>query len=187
MLALVGYSVVYTVFLKPLTPQNIVIGGAAGAAPPLLGWTAVSGEVTVEALVLFLIIFVWTPPHFWSLALYRHRDYANAGIPMLPVTHGSRYTRASILAYTVVLAVVAALPFAVGMSGVAYLAGSLLLSAAFVAHAWRLYRSYSDALARRTFGFSIQYLALLFALLLADRYSEGLHDALQFLGGAALH
>ena len=187
MLALVGYSVVYTLYLKPLTPQNIVIGGAAGAAPPLLGWVAVSGEVTVEAVLLFLIIFVWTPPHFWSLALYRQRDYANAGIPMLPVTHGSRYTRLSILAYTLVLAVVAALPYAVGMSGPAYLAGAQLLSAAFVWYAWRLYRHYSDALARRTFGFSIQYLALLFALLLVDRYGGSLHDALQYLGGAALH
>jgi protoheme IX farnesyltransferase len=187
LVALVGYSVVYTLYLKPLTPQNIVLGGAAGAAPPLLGWVAVSGAVTIEPVLLFLIVFVWTPPHFWSLALYRQRDYANAGIPMLPVTHGSRYTRISILAYTLVLAVVAALPYAVGMSGPAYLAGSLLLSGAFVLHAWRLYRRYSDALARRTFGFSIQYLAWLFALLLLDRHGGSLHAALQFLGGAVLH
>ena len=125
MLALVGYSVVYTVFLKPLTPQNIVIGGAAGAAPPLLGWTAVSGEVTVEALVLFLIIFVWTPPHFWSLALYRHRDYANAGIPMLPVTHGIVFTRLQVLLYTMLLTAVTLMPFVTGMSGLIYLAAAL--------------------------------------------------------------
>ncbi len=172
--ALVGYSVVYTVVLKPLTPQNIVLGGAAGAAPPVLGWTAVTGEVGLDALLLFLIVFVWTPPHFWSLALYRRNEYAAAGIPMLPLTHGSRYTRASILAYTLVLAAVAALPFATGMSGGAYLAGALALSAAFVGYAWRLYRDYSDALARRTFRFSIHYLAALFALLLLDRYGSAL-------------
>jgi protoheme IX farnesyltransferase len=168
--ALVGYSVVYTVYLKPLTPQNIVIGGAAGAAPPVLGWAAVTGEVGADALLLFLIIFIWTPPHFWSLALYRQEEYAAAGIPMLPVTHGSRYTRASVLAYTVLLAAVSVLPFASGMSGVAYAIGALVLSAIFIRRAWQLFRVYSDALARRTFRFSITYLAVLFALLLLDRY-----------------
>ena len=168
--ALVGYSVVYTVYLKPLTPQNIVIGGAAGAAPPVLGWAAVTGEVGTDALLLFLIIFTWTPPHFWSLALYRQQEYAAAGIPMLPVTHGSRYTRASILAYTVVLAAASVLPFASGMSGVAYGVGALVLSALFVRRAWQLFQVYSDALARRTFRYSITYLATLFALLLLDRY-----------------
>jgi protoheme IX farnesyltransferase len=168
--ALVGYSVIYTIFLKPRTPQNIVIGGAAGAAPPVLGWSAVTGEVAVDALFLFLIIFVWTPPHFWALALYRQKEYASAGIPMLPVTHGSRFTRGSILAYTLLLAVVVTLPYASGMCGNAYLAGALALSAYFVGYAWRLYRAYSDALARRMFRYSIQYLAALFALMLLDRY-----------------
>jgi heme o synthase len=174
MVALVGYSVVYTVLLKPLTSQNIVIGGAAGAAPPVLGWTAVTGEIGGDALLLFLIIFLWTPPHFWSLALYRQADYARAGIPMLPVTHGSRFTRKCILGYTVILAAVAVLPFATGMSGWVYLAGVLLLNARFIAFAWRLYRDYSDVLARRTFVYSIQYLAAVFALLLLDHYGNAL-------------
>jgi heme o synthase len=174
MVALVGYSVVYTVLLKPLTSQNIVIGGAAGAAPPVLGWTAVTGEISGDALLLFLIIFLWTPPHFWSLALYRQADYARAGIPMLPVTHGSRFTRKCILGYTVILAAVAVLPFATGMSGWVYLVGVLLLNARFIAFAWRLYRDYSDVLARRTFVYSIQYLAAVFALLLLDHYGNAL-------------
>jgi protoheme IX farnesyltransferase len=172
--ALVGYSVIYTIFLKPRTPQNIVLGGAAGAAPPVLGWTAVTGEVATDALLLFLIVFVWTPPHFWALALWRQKEYANAGIPMLPVTHGSRYTRASMLAYTVLLAAAVALPYASGMFGIAYLAGALALSAHFVGYAWRLYRNYSDALARRMFRYSIRYLAALFALMLLDRYGPAL-------------
>lgn len=181
LLALVGYSVIYTIFLKPLTPQNIVIGGAAGAAPPVLGWTAVTGEITGDALLLFLIIFVWTPPHFWSLALYREKEYAKAGIPMLPVTHGSSFTRKSILYYTIVLAAVTVLPFATGMSGIVYLVGALALNARFVAYAWRLHRNYSDALAHKTFRYSIQYLAALFALLLLDHYGIALREALQSL------
>jgi len=179
--ALVGYSVVYTIYLKPRTPQNIVIGGAAGAAPPVLGWAAVNGSVSTDALLLFLIIFVWTPPHFWSLALHRETDYARAGIPMLPVTHGSVYTRKCILRYTVLLAIVAMLPFATGMSGMLYLIGAVALNARFVAYAWQLYRDYSDSLARRTFRFSIQYLAALFALLLIDHYSTAFGDALSSL------
>jgi protoheme IX farnesyltransferase len=186
LLALVGYSVIYTIFLKPLTPQNIVIGGAAGAAPPVLGWTAVTGEVTIDALLLFLIIFAWTPPHLWSLALYREKEYAKAGIPMLPVTHGSRFTRRSILAYTIVLAAVGLLPFATGMSGVVYLVGAVALNARFVAYAWRLHCSYSDALAWRTFRFSIQYLAALFSLLLLDHYGVAVSEALQSLIVASL-
>jgi protoheme IX farnesyltransferase len=170
LLTLVGYSVIYTVFLKPRTPQNIVIGGAAGAAPPVLGWAAVTGEVTLDAMLLFLIVFVWTPPHFWALALYREKDYANANIPMLPVTHGSRYTRRCMLIYALVLAVVCVLPFASGMSGTVYLIGALALNARFVAYAWQLDRHYSDALARRMFRFSISFLSALFALLLFDRY-----------------
>jgi protoheme IX farnesyltransferase len=181
LLALVGYSVVYTVWLKPLTPQNIVLGGAAGAAPPVLGWTAVTGEVAADALLLFMLVFVWTPPHFWSLALYRQTEYARAGIPMLPVTHGSAFTRRSILLYTLLLSAVTLLPFASGMSGPLYLAGALVLDARFVALAWRLDREYSDALARKTFGYSILYLAALFALLLVDHYGAGLESALRSL------
>lgn len=180
MLALVGYSVVYTVFLKPSTPQNIVIGGAAGASPPILGWTAVTGEIAGDALLLFLIIFLWTPPHFWSLALYRQDDYAKAGIPMLPVTHGSLFTRKCILIYTLVLAAVTVLPFATGMSGPLYLAGALVLNARFIAFAWHLYARYSDALARRTFVYSIQYLAAIFALLLVDHYGTALLAIVRF-------
>lgn len=186
LLALVGYSVVYTIFLKPLTPQNIVIGGAAGAAPPVLGWTAVTGEVTTDALLLFLIIFIWTPPHFWSLALYREKEYAKAGIPMLPVTHGSSFTRRTILAYTIVLAGVSLLPYATGMSGFLYLVGAVVLNARFVAYAWRLHRRYSNALAWTMFRFSIQYLAALFALLLLDHYGAAIRDALQSMFVASL-
>jgi protoheme IX farnesyltransferase len=177
-LSLIGYSVVYTLWLKYATPQNIVIGGAAGAAPPLLGWAAITGEVSADALALFLIIFVWTPPHFWALALYREKEYAKVGIPMLPVTHGRAYTQRQILYYTLALALVSGLPFATGKSGWLYLAGALVLNAGFVHHAWRLWRNYSDALARRTFRYSIQYLALLFALLLADHYGRLIHAAL---------
>ena len=175
----IGYSVIYTLFLKPATPQNIVIGGAAGAAPPVLGWTAVTGNISSDALLLFLIIFLWTPPHFWSLALYRRREYAKVGVPMLPVTHGSKYTRQCILFYTILLAVVTVMPFATSMSGLLYLIGAVALNAGFIAYAWKLYRDYSDALARKTFGYSIQYLAALFALLLVDHYRIVINEALQ--------
>jgi protoheme IX farnesyltransferase len=170
----VGYAVIYTVLLKPATPQNIVIGGASGAMPPVLGWAAVTGDVPPEALLLFLIIFVWTPPHFWSLALYRRDDYANARLPMLPVTHGVRYTQVMIVLYTVALAAVTLMPFALRMSGFLYLAAALALGGAFVAYAVRLYRSYSDALARTTFRYSIVYLAALFGALLVDHYAAPL-------------
>jgi protoheme IX farnesyltransferase len=177
--SLIGYAVVYTLILKPATPQNIVLGGAAGAAPPVLGWAAVTGTVSIDSLLLFLIVFVWTPPHFWSLALYRAQDYAKAGIPMLPVTHGRNFTRQCILSYTVVLAAVTAMPFATGMSGLPYLIGAVALNAGFIGHAWRLYHSDSDALARKTFRYSIRYLATLFALLLVDHYRTAIYDALQ--------
>lgn len=166
----VGYAVIYTVLLKPRTPQNIVIGGASGAMPPVLGWAAVSGEVSSDALLLFLIIFAWTPPHFWALALYRTADYARAGLPMLPVTHGSEFTRLSVLLYTFILFGVTLLPFATRMSGALYLAVAVALGLQFIRYAWRLYREYSDALARRTFRFSIVYLFALFAALLVDHY-----------------
>jgi len=166
----VGYAVIYTVLLKPATPQNIVIGGASGAMPPVLGWAAVTNEVAPEALILFLIIFVWTPPHFWSLALYRTADYARAGLPMLPVTHGSRYTRLMIVLYTFALVAVTLLPYAIRMSGLLYLASALVLGAVFLAYAIALYLRYSDALARRTFAYSIAYLAALFSALLVDHY-----------------
>jgi protoheme IX farnesyltransferase len=166
----VGYAVVYTVILKPRTPQNIVIGGASGAMPPVLGWAAVTGEVTTEAMLLFLIIFAWTPPHFWSLALYRTEDYARAGLPMLPVTHGARYTRLQVLLYTLILFGVSLLPFAIRMSGWLYLAAALLLGGVFIAYAVRIHLAYSDLLARRTFRYSIFYLATLFAALLVDHH-----------------
>ena len=166
----IGYAVVYTVLLKPATPQNIVIGGASGAMPPVLGWTAVTGEVTVEALLLFLIIFAWTPPHFWSLALYRMDDYAKAGVPMLPVTHGKAYTRLQVLLYTLILFAVSLLPYAIRMSGVLYLLAALVLGGIFAAYALRLHLAYSDALAQKTFRYSITYLALLFAALLVDHH-----------------
>ena len=176
---LIGYSVIYTIYLKHATPQNIVIGGAAGAAPPVLGWTAVTGEVTGDALLLFLIIFIWTPPHFWALALYRKQEYAKAGIPMLPVTHGSRYTRLHILLYTILLTTVTVMPFATKMSGWLYFLGAMILNTGFLYYSFKLYRHYSDALARKTFIYSIQYLALLFALLLIDHYRVYIHEALQ--------
>ena len=166
----VGYAIVYTVLLKPATPQNIVIGGASGAMPPVLGWAAATGEVSLQAMLLFLIIFAWTPPHFWSLALYRTEDYARAGLPMLPVTHGKRYTQLQVLLYTLILFAVSLLPFAIRMSGWIYLAAACALGAVFVGHALRLYVAYSDALARRTFRYSILYLSLLFAALLVDHY-----------------
>jgi heme o synthase len=166
----VGYAIVYTVVLKPATPQNIVIGGAAGAMPPVLGWAAITGEVSAESLVLFLIIFIWTPPHFWSLALYRVNDYARAGLPMLPVTHGRRYTQLQIVLYTCALFAVTLLPYAMRMSGMLYLAAASALGAIFVLYAVQLYRDYSDALARATFKYSIYYLAALFSALLVDHY-----------------
>ena len=166
----VGYAIVYTVLLKPATPQNIVIGGASGAMPPVLGWVAVTGDVAPEALLLFLIIFVWTPPHFWALALYRTQDYAKAGLPMLPVTHGRRYTQLMIVLYTVALVAVTLLPFAVRMSGYLYLAAAMGLGGLFLLYAVQLYRDYSDQLARATFRYSIYYLAALFSALLVDHY-----------------
>src|SRR3989441_6034504 len=169
----IGYAIVYTLLLKPATPQNIVIGGASGAMPPVLGWAAVTNDVAPEALLLFLIIFIWTPPHFWSLALYRVKEYAKAGLPMLPVTHGSEYTRLMIVLYTAALFAVTLLPFAIRMSGLLYLAAALALGVAFFGHALALYRRYSDALARRTFRFSILYLAALFSALLLDHYWPG--------------
>jgi protoheme IX farnesyltransferase len=165
-----GYAVVYTILLKPRTPQNIVIGGASGAMPPVLGWCAVTGEVSSDALLLFLIIFVWTPPHFWALALYRKQDYARAGVPMLPVTHGDQFTRLHVLLYTFILTAVSLMPFATGMSGAIYLLCALVLDGMFLAHAARIYFRYSDRVARRAFRFSIIYLSCLFAALLVDHY-----------------
>ncbi len=166
----VGYAVIYTVILKPLTPQNIVIGGASGAMPPVLGWAAMTGDVGPEALILFLIIFLWTPPHFWALALYRVEDYRKSGLPMLPVTHGSEFTRLQILLYTGVLFAACLLPFVYGMSSWLYLLTAIVLSIWFCAYAWRLLRNYSDALARTTFRFSLIHLSALFAALLLDHY-----------------
>ncbi|MFP6557036.1 heme o synthase [Paraburkholderia sp. B3] len=173
----IGYAIIYTLLLKPTTPQNIVIGGASGAMPPALGWAAVTGHVPGDAWILVLIIFVWTPPHFWSLALYRRDDYKKAGLPMLPNTHGEAYTRLCILLYTVVLFAVTLMPFISGMSGALYLAAAVLLGAVFLAYAWKIYREYSDALARRTFRYSIVYLSLLFAALLVDHYVRALIGA----------
>ena len=166
----VGYAVIYTVVLKPLTPQNIVIGGASGAMPPVLGWAAMRNDVGPEALVLCLIIFLWTPPHFWALALYRVEDYRRSGLPMLPVTHGNDFTRLNVLLYTFVLFAGTLLPFVIGMSGWLYLACAVVLGGLFIAYAWQLWRSYSDALARKTFRFSILHLSLLFGALLLDHY-----------------
>lgn len=165
-----GYAVIYTLLLKPYTPQNIVIGGASGAMPPALGWAAVTGAVPGDAWILVLIIFVWTPPHFWALALYRKKDYENAGLPMLPITHGEQYTRLHIFLYTVILFAVTLMPFISGMSGVIYLASAVALGAVFLGYAWKIYRDYSDALARKTFRYSIVYLSLLFGALLVDHY-----------------
>jgi protoheme IX farnesyltransferase len=166
----VGYAIVYTVILKPLTPQNIVIGGASGAMPPVLGWAAVTGQISSDALLLFLIIFAWTPPHFWALALYRKKEYAKAGVPMLPVTHGDRFTRLHVLLYTLILFGVSLLPFSTRMSGAIYLASALALGAVFLAYALRIYYQYSDRIAQATFRYSIVYLSLLFAALLVDHY-----------------
>ncbi|HRB28924.1 MAG: heme o synthase [Nitrosomonas sp.] len=166
----VGYAIIYTVILKPLTPQNIVIGGASGAMPPVLGWTAVTGEITSDALLLFLIIFAWTPPHFWALALYRKKEYASIGMPMLPVTHGDQFTRLHVLLYTVILCIVTVLPYITQMSGLIYLVGSTALNVVFMYYAIEIYRNYSDQLARNAFRYSILYLALLFVALLVDHY-----------------
>ncbi|MCZ8252442.1 MAG: heme o synthase [Hylemonella sp.] len=166
----VGYAVIYTVILKPLTPQNIVIGGASGAMPPVLGWAAMTNHVGPEALILFLIIFLWTPPHFWALALYRVEDYRKSGLPMLPVTHGNEFTRLQILLYTLVLFAACLMPFAYGMSSWLYLAAAVVLSVGFFTYAFKLWRSYSDELARRTFRFSLIHLSVLFAALLLDHY-----------------
>jgi heme o synthase len=166
----VGYAVVYTVILKPLTPQNIVIGGASGAMPPVLGWAAMTGDVGPEAIILFLIIFLWTPPHFWALALYRVEDYRKSGLPMLPVTHGSEFTRLQIFLYTLVLFAACLLPFVYGMSSWLYLAVAVGLSVGFCGYGWLLLRNYSDELARATFRFSLIHLSVLFAALLLDHY-----------------
>ena len=165
-----GYAIVYTLLLKPATPMNIVIGGASGAMPPLLGWAAMTGHVGSEALILFLIIYIWTPPHFWALACYRRDDYAKAGLPMLPVTHGIRFTCLHSLLYVIMLTAASALPFTLGMSGVWYLEAVLVLDAIFLGYSIALWRNYSDALARKTFRWSIIYLTLLFAALLADHF-----------------
>ena len=166
----VGYAVIYTVLLKPATPQNIVIGGLSGAMPPLLGWTAVTGEVAPEALLLVLIIYAWTPPHFWALALYRTEDFTRAGLPMLPVTHGQKFTRLHVLLYTLILIASTLLPFVYGMSGWIYLATVLALDGIFLYYAVRIYTAYSDRLAQQTFRYSVVYLAALFTALLIDHY-----------------
>lgn len=166
----VGYAVIYTVILKPHTPQNIVIGGLSGAMPPALGWAAIADSVPAEAWLLVLIIFIWTPPHFWALALYRTNDYARAGLPMLPVTHGQQFTRLHILLYSVALLATTILPYIIGMNGWLYLVSAVVLGLMFVHYAWRLYKNYSDELSRAMFRFSILYLSLLFAALLVDHW-----------------
>ena len=166
----VGYAIIYTMVLKPLTPQNIVIGGLSGAMPPALGWATVADSVPAEAWILVLIIFIWTPPHFWALALYRNNDYAKSGLPMLPVTHGKQFTRLHILLYSIALFAATLLPYIVRMSGMFYLACAVVLSGLFVVYAWRLYKEYSDELSRKLFRFSILYLSLLFAALLVDHW-----------------
>ena len=168
----VGYAIIYTMVLKPLTPQNIVIGGLSGAMPPALGWAAVANAVPAEAWILVLIIFIWTPPHFWALALYRNTDYARSGLPMLPVTHGKQFTRLHILLYSLALFAATLLPFIIRMSGLLYLASAVVLSGMFVFQAWQLYREYSDERSRKLFRFSILYLALLFAALLFDHWLQ---------------
>ena len=168
--SLIGYGFVYSMYLKRATPQNIVIGGAAGAAPPVLGWSAVTGTIDPNSLLLFLIIFAWTPPHFWSLAIYRCKDYASVDIPMLPVTHGLEYTRLQILLYTIVLVIITILPFITYMCGPFYLTGALLLDAGFLYYAIRMMVDDSDRLAMQTFSYSIVYLMALFAILLIDHY-----------------
>lgn len=166
----VGYAVIYTIFLKPATPMNIVIGGASGAMPPILGWAAVTNTVSPESLIMFLIIFAWTPPHFWALALYRREEYAKVGMPMLPVTHGEAFTLLHILLYTIILVAVSLMPYGLGMSGILYLVSAIILNTIFMAYVIGLYRQYSDDLAKRTFKYSITYLTLLFAALLVDHY-----------------
>ena len=166
----IGYAVIYTIILKPATPQNIVIGGLSGAMPPALGWAAIANDVPMQAWLLVLIIFVWTPPHFWALALYRRDDYAKSGLPMLPITHGMKYTGLQIWLYTIVLVATTTLPYAVRMSGLIYLFSALILGAIFLYYAWQLHRHYSDKVARTTFTYSIIYLSLLFAALLVDHY-----------------
>jgi protoheme IX farnesyltransferase len=170
LVTLIGYAGVYTLYLKRATPQNIVIGGAAGAAPPILGWSAVTGTLDAHSLLLFLIVFTWTPPHFWALAIERHREYEKVGIPMLPVTHGLEFTRTQVLLYTILLVVVSVLPFVFGMSGWLYLAGALALGAVFTNYAVRLKFAPSPGLPMRTFGYSIVYLTAIFSLLLLDHY-----------------
>ena len=166
----VGYAVIYTIILKPATPQNIVIGGLSGAMPPALGWAAIANDVPMQAWILVLIIFVWTPPHFWSLALYRRDDYAKSGLPMLPITHGLAFTQFQILLYTIVLVATTMLPFAVKMSGLIYLASASILGIIYLWYAWRLYKHYSDLIARQAFTYSIIYLSVLFVALLVDHY-----------------
>ncbi|MDT8363881.1 MAG: heme o synthase [Nitrosomonas sp.] len=166
----VGYAIIYTLILKPLTPQNIVIGGASGAMPPVLGWTAITGEISADALLLFLIIFAWTPPHFWALALYRKSDYAKIGMPMLPVTHGDAFTRLHVLLYTIILCIVTLLPYLTQMSGLIYLVSALILDVVFMYYAIKIYLQYTDQIAREAFRYSILYLAVLFAALLVDHY-----------------
>ncbi len=175
-LSLIGYAVVYTVYLKRATPQNIVIGGAAGAMPPVLGWTAITGEVTPEPLLLFLIVFIWTPPHFWSLAIHRRDDYAKVDIPMLPVTHGIPFTRVQIILYTVLLLIVSIFPWLIGMSGFVYLIGALLLGAMFLYHTIKMFDSSLSKQPIKTFVFSIQYLMWLFVFMLVDHYLPLLMD-----------
>jgi protoheme IX farnesyltransferase len=176
LISMVGYAVVYTMFLKRNTPHNIVLGGAAGAAPPVLGWAAVTGTVSTEALLLFAIIFVWTPPHFWALAIRRREDYAKAGLPMLPVTHGIDFTKFQILLYTLLLLLVTLIPFVIKMTGVIYLVGAISLGLGFIYHAGKLFRSENDDHAMKTFAFSIFYLTALFAFLLVDHYAVMLYQ-----------
>ncbi len=171
-ISLMGYAVIYTVFLKRATPQNIVLGGAAGAAPPLLGWVAITDTVNTEAVLLFLIIFIWTPPHFWALAIRRKDEYAKAGIPMLPVTHGVKYTKLLILLYSLMLFSVSLLPFVIKMSGLIYLIAAIILGLGFVIFAWKLYVDEKNEYAMKTFSYSILYLSLIFLFLLADHYAR---------------
>ncbi|MDX2505467.1 MAG: heme o synthase [Gammaproteobacteria bacterium] len=178
LIALIGYAVIYTMFLKRRTPHNIVLGGAAGAMPPVLGWTAVTGEINSEALLLFLIVFIWTPPHFWALAIRRQKDYAKAGLPMLPVTHGIAFTKMQILLYTFMLLAVSLFPFITQMSGLIYFSGALSLGIGFIFYAFRLFRTEGDQYAMKTFAYSIFYLGLLFAFLLIDHYARVLYHSM---------
>jgi protoheme IX farnesyltransferase len=165
-----GYAIIYTILLKPATSQNIVIGGLAGAMPPALGWAAMANDVPMQAWVLVMIIFIWTPPHFWALAMYRRDDYAKSGLPMLPITHGMEVTKLHILMYTIALVATTMLPFAIGMSGLIYLGTAIVLDAIFFWFSWQIYRHYTDLIARRAFAYSIVYLSILFAVLLVDHY-----------------